>query len=186
MALKRIALAALALFAACAPAAQPPRDVVEAYFRTLGRDPVRTLRLVTPAFHEQHGVHVVTSAEAKRIQRESPASHAAAESIAIDRLELGWLIIQVRPRFAERLAEMQRTLLSEETLGDTSRIAVQLVPPAGRPFEQDFSLLQGRDGRWRIDSISQRDVDATNGFEAFIAHPTDAARRRLEASLRQH
>lgn len=180
------AAAALVLWiTACAPAPESPRDVVDAYFRAMGRDPIRTLPLVTPAFHAQHGVHVVTSAEAKRAYRHGDTTPVPTDPLAIDRLELGWLMIQVRPRFAARLGELERTLLADETAGDTARVAVRLAPREGAPFEQHFTLLRNAAGSWRIDSVEQRGVDATNGFEAFIAHPTDAARRGLEASMRK-
>jgi hypothetical protein len=109
-----------------------------------------------------------------------------AGPVAIDHLELGWLMIQVRPAFARRLAALERTLLAEETNanGDIARVAVRLAPREGAPFEQEFTLVRNATGAWQIDAIAQRGVDATNGFEAFIAHPTAAARRRLEASLR--
>lgn len=184
--MRRLASAAFLLLAiACAPAPETPRGVVDAYFRAMGRDPLRTLALVTPAFHEQHGLHVVTSTEAKRSSQEGDTTPLPTDSLAIDRLELGWLILQVRPRFAERLAELDRSVLAEAITGDTARVAVRLAPRAGAPFEQDFSLVRDAAGIWRIDSVEQRGVDATNGFEALIAHPTDAARRTLEASMRR-
>lgn len=179
------ALVLAAAACACAPTPATPRDVVDAYFRAMGRDPIRTLPLVTPTFHAQHGVHVVTSAEAKRAYRHGDKTPVPTDPLAIDRLELGWLMIQVRPRFAARLAELERTTLAEETAGDASRVAVRLAPREGAPFEQHFALVRDAAGGWRIDSVEQRGVDATNGFEAFIAHPTDAARRSLEASMRK-
>lgn len=158
---------------------------MEAYFRAMGRDPIRTLPLVTPAFHAQHGVHVVTSAEARRSYQHGDTTPVPTDSLAIDRLELGWLMIQVRPRFARSVAEFGRTISAEETSGDVARVTTRIAPREGSAFEQDFSLVRGADGTWRIDAIEQRGVDATNGLAAFVAHPTDAARRTLEASLRR-
>jgi hypothetical protein len=185
VAVKRRVLGVLAIVAiACAPAPGTPREIVDAYFASMGRDPLRTLPLVTPAFHAQHGVGVVTNAEAVRAYREGDTTPVPAGPVAIDHLELGWLMIQVRPAFARRLAALERTLLAEETSSDTARVAVRLAPREGAPFEQEFTLVRNATGTWQIDAIAQRGVDATNGFEAFIAHPTDAARRRLEAALR--
>jgi hypothetical protein len=186
VAVRRFAIAVLTLVVgACAPVPETPRDVVDAYFRAMGRDPLRTLPLLTPAFHARHGVHVVTNAEAMRAYRQGDTTPVPTEPLAIDRLELGWLMIQVRPAFARRLAALERTLLADETSGDTARISVRLVPQEGAAFEQEFALVRDPSGAWRIDSVEQHGVDAINGFEAFIAHPTDAARRRLEASMRK-
>lgn len=183
--MKRFAVVLALAVAACAPAPETPREVVDAYFRAMGRDPLRTLPLVTPAFHVRHGVHVVTSAEAMRARHQGDTTPAPADPLAIDRLELGWLMIQARPAFAERLGELKRTPVSDETTGDAARVVVRLAPRAGAPFEQDFALVRDAGGTWRIDAVEQRGVDATNGFEALIAHPTDAARRALEASIRK-
>ena len=50
-------MAAALLLVGCGAAPGSPRDAVDAYFQALARDPLRTLPLLTPAFHRQHGVH---------------------------------------------------------------------------------------------------------------------------------
>lgn len=185
MVVRRLGIAFVLLAAGCSGSSQTPGEVVEAYFRAMGRDPIRTLPLVTPAFHVRHGVHVVTSAEAKQSHGHDDTTPLATDSLAVDRLELGWLMIQVRPGFARNIAELGVVTRTVETTGDTTRVATRIAPREGSPFEQDFSLVRDARGTWRIDAIEQRGVDATNGFAAFVAHPTDAARRALEASLRK-
>jgi hypothetical protein len=182
----RAAALLLALLAtACARGAESPRQVVDAYFTALGHDPLRSLALVTREFHGRHALHAVTTSEARRVLRGHEPAAIDAEALAMDRLELGWLMVQARPAFVKTAGDNTRSIVAEETTGDTARVTTRIAPREGSVFEQEFSLVRGADGTWRIDAIEQRGVDATNGVAAFVAHPTDAARRALEASLRK-
>jgi hypothetical protein len=181
-----VALAAALLLAGCARAPASPRDAVDAYFRALARDPLRTLPLLTPGFHRQHGVHAVTTAEAQRAFGVEPAApSASAAEVALDRLELGWLMVQSRGAFAKTLAGLGVEPLREERDGATAQVVVRVTPPRGGPFEQTFHLAEDERGGWRIDGVEQAGVGADNLSAAFVAHPTEAVRRRIESSLRR-
>src|SRR5690606_4501880 len=79
-----------------APEAASPAAVVDAYFRFLGRDPMRTLPLLADAFHRRHGLGVVTAGGAAAA---APAPPPAPAAVSLDRLQLGWLAVQGRDAF---------------------------------------------------------------------------------------
>jgi len=178
----RAALAALALAAmlACSGAPRTPADVALAYFRFLGRDPIRTLPLVTGAFHGQHGLHVVSASEARAL-REMPRpgeSAAAAGDWSLDRLQLAWLEVQSRDGFRAVRDGFEVTLLDASERGERASVRVRVQPRRGAAFEQRFELV--RDGTWRIDSVEESGVAPDNELAAFVAHPTESERQRLE------
>lgn len=163
--------------AACAEPASPP-EVVAAYFRCLGRDPIRALPLLTPAFHEQHGLHAVTGEEARAGGRSESLPPAR---FAIDRFELGWLAVQSREGFRALRDQLVVTPIHDEVQGDRARVAVRVQAGARPPFEQSFALArEGPGAPWRIDSIEQSGVGPESALAAFVAHPTEAERQRLE------
>jgi hypothetical protein len=178
----RACVAVALVLAACSGAPDSPRAVVDEYFRTLAHDPLRTLPLLSPAFHRQHGVHVVTTDEA-RLRRGEAGDELLLERIALDRFELGWLMIQSRETFATALAALVIEPLGDESNGATARVTVRATPGHGQPFEQIFTLARDARGVWHIEGIEQRGVEPGNALAAFVAHPTEAARVRLEASL---
>jgi hypothetical protein len=181
-----VALLLLAPALAACGDARPatPGAVVEAYFRAVGRDPLRTLPLLSTAFHEAHGLRVVTTAEAlATAPHGAPAAPADPEErvpLAVDRLQLGWLAVQSRPVFAARLATLSVEPLREEAAEATAAVAVRVSPPGAPLFEQHFSLSRGPGGAWRIEGAWQTGVVDGNRLDAFVAHPNEAARRQLE------
>ena len=186
---RRALVLALVALAACSdPAPTTPAEVVDAYFRHVGRDPIRTLPLLSPAFHAQHGLHVVTTAEARARQRRvllpdvpaSPDAAAARVPLAPDRLQLGWLALQRRPTFAARFESLRVEPIGEEVGAGVARVAVRVVPRGAPAFEQIFALSRGDDRAWRIDGVAQRGLVDANRLDAYVAHPTEAARRALE------
>jgi len=175
-----LALAALAATLACSEAPRTPADVALAYFRFLGRDPIRTLPLVTGAFHVQHGLHAVSASEARAL-RELPRPGeraAAAGDWSLDRLQLAWLEVQSRDGFRALRERLEVTLLDVSERGERASVRVRVQPRRGAAFEQRFELV--RDGTWRIDSVEQSDVARDNELAAFVAHPTESERLRLE------
>ena len=176
----RLALGLALAAAACAPE-RSPVEVVEAYFRFLGRDPIRTLPLLTDAFHEQHGLHTVTGKEAHGVRAEP----GRADRLAVDRCELGWLRIQSRGAFRALRDRLIVTPIHDEVQGDRARVAVRVQVDQELPFEQSFSLVREAPGRpWRIESVAQNGVAPEAALAAFVAHPTESERQRLERGSR--
>jgi len=182
-------LGVLAL-AACGPREHEPGAVVEAYFRSLALDPLRTLPLLTPAFHRRHALRVVTQAEAQAwVSRRESASRAdsqpAAPELSTDRHQLAWLSIQGRPEFARLARESARSVLDVRESGDHADVITRIEPRNEPPFEQRFRLVRDTtEGAWRIDGIEQSGVVGANAAAAFVAYPNESARRALEALAR--
>ena len=180
-ALRVISSLALAAALACSAPPPSPSDVALAYFRDLGRDPIRTLPLLTRAFHAQHGLHVVSAAEARAL-REGPESAVPPEGgddWSLDRRVLGWLEVQSRDGFRVLRDRLQVSLVDASASGDRAVVTLRVQPGRGSAFEQRFELARDG-GRWRIDGVEQRGVGSDNAVAAFVAHPTEAERRRLE------
>lgn len=162
---------------ACGAPAEAPRDVALAYFRCLGADPIRTLALVTPAFHERHGLRVATAADARAAAGDRAATEPAA-ALSIDRHQLGWLAIQSRPELATLVRGLDVVVEEAREDGDSATVRVRVTPREAPPFEQRFALVRGG-ATWRIDAIEQRGVAAASATAAFAAWPNEAARRAL-------
>jgi hypothetical protein len=181
--LTRAALAVgwLAAALACSAAPRAPADVAFAYFQFLGRDPIRTLPLLTPSFHAQHGLHVVSAAEARAPRGLGERPSDVAESggdWSLERRQLGWLEVQSREGFRALRDRFQLTLVDAFESGERAFVTLRVQPGRGAAFEQRFTLA--RDAAWRIDAIEQSGIVADNAFAAFVAHPTEAERQRLE------
>jgi hypothetical protein len=181
-ALRRGAIALTLAWLGCgAPQARTPAATVDAYFAALAHDPIRTLPLLTPAFHQQHGIGVVTAAEAQRLAHREPlpAPDPDAEA-SIDRLQLGWLAVQSRDAFRTL---RDRLVVTPGTVAETGASAVVVVhveADGAAPFDQRFELVRSAaDGSWRIDAVEQRGVVAENRAAAFVAHPNEITRREL-------
>jgi hypothetical protein len=186
---------ALLLYAACAaaltwwgwwrpgppPAAPPPparaaagtpEAVVEAYFRALGRDPLRTLPLLTEAAHRRHGLRLADTAAA-----EEPVGDTAT----VERHQVAWLSLQKRASFralATRLAVTPGGPTVQE--GDRVWVSVGVEAPAAPSLVQRFALVRRDPGApWRIDQVTQEGVVPANGAAAFAAWPHEALRARL-------
>jgi hypothetical protein len=175
----RCAALFLLIATACGAPAAPPSDVVRTYFRSLGRDPMRTLPLVTDAFHRRHALRVVTSAEAQAAADRAPDT--APNALALDRHQLGWLAIQSRPELARLLAAETTRIGDAHESGDTASVDVEVAPRDAPAFAQRFALVRGAGGAWRIDAIEQSGVVPANAASAFAAYPNEAARRALAA-----
>ncbi len=164
-----------------APRSATPAATVDAYFRDLGRDPIRTLPLLTTGFHEQHGLGVVTAAEAQRLAHgvaSNPAGASAAASV--DRLQLGWLAVQSRTEFRAVRDRLRVTPSSVTEDGAGAVVVVHVQPNGTAGFDQRFELSRSASsGAWRIETVEQEGVVAESRAAAFVAHPNEIARRRL-------
>lgn len=181
-----LALVALAL--ACGGRAGDPRAVVEQYFRCLGRDPIRTLPLLAPSFHEEHALHVVTTAEARRNLAGAALPERVPEdadtTLALDRLELGWLGVQMRTELRDLAARLVVTPIDAGVHGDEATVDVRIQGPEGPPFAQRFTLAREAPGAaWRITGVAQRDLVPANLTAAFVAFPNERLRARLQRAL---
>jgi hypothetical protein len=176
----RAAIAAIVVVTlGCGAPAPAPGDVVARYFASLGRDPIRSLPLTTDAFHREHGLGIVTTSEARAWRGGEPI--AVAPSVRVDRAQVAWLAIQNRAEFARLVRELVVAPEDARVDGDLATVAVAVAPPQGPSFVQTFRLTRA-DPRsaWRIDAIEQSGVARDNELFAFVAHPTEPARRALE------
>lgn len=156
-------LAATLLGVGCASGAAPtPTDVVGAYFRGIGRNPMATLPITTDAFHERHGLQL-----------------AARSGAGADEGRAAWLGIQSRPELMAEARELRTQVVSATQVGDTATVRMQVETRGDVAFEQRFALVRGADGGWRIDSIEQIGVAGDDAVPAFVAYPNETARRAL-------
>jgi hypothetical protein len=164
-----------------APGARTPAATVDGYFRDLARDPIRTLPLLTTGFHEQHGLGVVTAAEAQRpAPRDAASAAGAAGPASVDRLQLGWLAVQSRDSFRALRDRLSVTPLTVTEDGASAVVVVRVQPSGAAAFDQLFALSRSAaDGAWRIESVEQQRVTAESLPAAFVAHPSEATRREL-------
>jgi hypothetical protein len=193
----RLVALLLAAWIGCARDGASPAETVDRYFGFLARDPIRTLPLLTPEFHVRHGLHVGTTAEARRYQRGErgvPSASArdgepagdAAKADAEDRHALAWLGVQMREPFRALRDRISVVPIDIQEHGDGVSVTVRVQGGAKPPFEQRFDLVRAAAGRpWRIDRIEQRGVADDALAVAFVAHPTEATRISLERVLRR-
>jgi hypothetical protein len=94
--------------------------------------------------------------------------------------------VQTREPFRALAAELDVSPARVEGRGDTAAATVEVRPRTGPPFEQRFALARARpEGPWLIVGVEQRGVVDGNRAAAFVAHPSEATRLRLEATLRR-
>ncbi|MEE9606557.1 MAG: hypothetical protein V3U03_02375 [Myxococcota bacterium] len=190
-----LGLALAGLTAACGPPARSPSETVDRYFRWLGRDPIRTLELVSPAFHASHSLRLVTPREMERWRAGEPLAPEAEDSAeraparasdGLARARLAWLVTQRSGAFGAAASRLALRGVVAEERGDRARVRARVQPERSSAFTQHFRLSRtGPDGIWRIDAIEQEGVSAENRAAAFAAYPNEATRVRLERSLRR-
>lgn len=167
-----------------------PGEVVQRYFASLGRDPIRAASLVTGSFQIRHGLRHATGAQVRswtRRLRDGTSASPAAPSGQAARTraegEILWLATQIKEGYAERAARLIVTPLSSREGSAEAEIAVRIASPGAPAFVQRFFLVRASNGGWQIDRIDQEGVMDASLADAFVASPTDATRRRLAAVL---
>jgi hypothetical protein len=157
----------LAAIAGCSAAPEAPPDVVALYFRSLGRDPVRSAALVTPEFHARHGL---------RIQSAWTNTASAEQPFRLSGAELAWLGVQRRPEYfayAPQLSASVTEVRNEDA--QHAVVAARVAGPGAAPFTQRFFLVRPEPGAaWQIDRIEQDDVAPAARIAAFVASPSRA------------
>jgi hypothetical protein len=163
---------ALLAVVGCGAAPDAPQDVVALYFRSLGRDPVRSAALVTPAFHASHGL---------RIKSAWTDGASEAQPFRLSGAELAWMGVQRRPEFfayAPRLSVRVTEVRNDDA--EHAVVTTSVAGPGAPPFAQRFFLLRSGPGDpWRIDRIEQQELVAANKIAAFVANPSRADGRAM-------
>jgi len=176
-ALVSLACIAVAAAAGCGGTSDAPQDVVALYFRSLGRDPVRSAALVTGAFHERHGL---------RIQSAWTAAASAGQPFRRSGAELAWLGVQRRPEY--RAYAPQLSAIVTEVRNEDAQHAVvtaRVAGPGAPPFTQRFFLVRVRPGGpWQIDRIEQEELVPANEIAAFVANPSRVEDRAVPPDRR--
>ena len=190
---RRLALLAAAAFLlACRPAAETPTQTVQLYFRWMGRDPGRTLLILSPDFHLRHelpgfwlgdsmarvtGQRTPVRPDLQDLESKQPAR---SEVETLDARRIGWLTVQQSPTLQRLAPLLAITILDESQTGDRAQVLVRVDPPRGVSFRQRFLLLRDRpQSPWQIDAIEQLGVgEPWNRLAAFAAYPHNPAARR--------
>jgi len=166
----RALLLVLVAIAGCGGVPDAPQDVVALYFRSLGRDPVRSAALVTPEFHARHGL---------RIQSAWTDTASAEQPFRLSSAELAWLGVQRRPEYFAYAPQLQVSVGGVQSDDALHAVVTTRVAGPGAPaFTQRFFLLRAAPGAdWAIDRIDQQDLVPANRTAAFVASPSRAEGR---------
>jgi hypothetical protein len=163
--------------------------MVERYFRWIGRDPARTLELLSPEFHLAHGLRVAALEGFLWGGWGFPAAGAASVPAApveetremrVEGAQLAWLMVQ-RARFLRRIAPtFQIELVEQAEDAANAFIVVRVRSKRFAPFVQRFDLARpDPQDPWRITAIEQRAIDAANAPAAMAAYPSLANLQRI-------
>ncbi len=181
MGLRLAALLGLALLA-CGGPAREPEEVVELYLRCLGRDPVRSLDLLEPAFHAAHGLRFEEVGERPfapaEARRATPSGDAGLE---LERARFGWLSVLSRRIFALQSPRLQRETRLERVRGDRAWVSVRVRDPVAPALTARFALRRGGDARWRIEAVELGEVAPAQLVAAFLTAPNVDLFRRMQA-----
>jgi len=162
-----------------------PSEIVQTYFRALGRDPARSLPLLSPAFHRHHGLRMArfegwlwgwgpASAEAPG------AGARAAGPATVEGAAFAWLYVQTHPSFPKLAATLRWSELDSTASELRAQVRVRVQGRGGASFVQRFELARRTPvSSWQIDRIDQIDVPPAARTLAFVAFPHDAQLDRL-------
>jgi hypothetical protein len=171
------ATALLAGLLACAGAERTPAQTVERYLDALAADPVRSLELLTPAFHTRHGLRFEEVADrpfaAPAARRPTPSGDASLE---LERARLGWLTVLTKRIFALQSPRFRRRVVSEEIRGDAAQVEL-VVEPSG--LHARFALRREAGEPWRIDAVVLPPVSDAQLVAAFLIAPNAELHRRI-------
>jgi hypothetical protein len=155
---------------ACGQAPDSPGETVKRYFACLGRDPVRSLELLSPAFHASHGLRLGAAVD----------QAAARDPLAAARV--AWLSVQRAGAFQEGARHLAAEIVKVSEEAAAAEVVTRVLPARGTAFVQRFQLSRP-DGRWRVDAVAQEQVGPQSRLAAFVAHPTETGRRELAEVL---
>lgn len=184
------------LTVACGGAGEPtPYETIDRYFRSLARDPIRSLEILTPEFHRGHGLRfelVRDDPVIDALVEITPGSRAWGDTAlgAIDpelerqRAMLGWLTALTKRAFALR-GPIATSRISERSEGDRAEAVVRAELDGAAPFDVHFSLVRDPGGAWRIDAIEIPDEARLHAAAVFLVAPTAARAAALDAWLKE-
>jgi len=167
-----VACVLLCAVAGCSRTSGAPEDVVALYFRSLGRDPIRSAALVTQSFHAHHGL---------RIQSTWTDVPTAQEPFRLSSAELAWLGVQRLGEYAAYATQLTARVTSVQRDDDLhATVTTRVAAPRAPPFTQRFFVVRTQPGApWRIDRIAQEDLVPANRIAAFVASPSRDESRGL-------
>jgi len=179
-----VAIAVLAALLACGRRETTPPELVERYFACLGRDPIRGLALLSPAFHDGHGLRLGSHVAHPAQGPASQALHGEGPPPSLDEERLAWLAVQRSAAFRGLARRLTAQILDVHRSGPLAEVRVRVSLPRGPAFVQRFRLSRvASSAGWRIDAVSQEGVLEGSRLAAFVAHPTEARRRRLAREI---
>lgn len=175
---RTLAFVALALSLACDRPNRDPKATVERYFAWIADDPSRTLDLLAPSFHPQHGLRVDalegafwgggrTTADPARFSLLS-----SGDREAVDRGRLAWLFVLRHAVYRSAARRLEATWVggrsSDREAFVTVRVREQGVPALLQRFHLD---RPDAESPWRVLAIEQVRVTPGNASTAFVAFP---------------
>jgi hypothetical protein len=189
----RTAALGLALLClACGSRSHTPGETVGLYLRWLAQDPIRTLPLLSPGFHAEHGLEFEDFREppagsellarSTRVRIAPPAREGPVdEGLALARARLGWLTALSRPVFRETVPQLSIVYEDEQIQEDRARVGIRVEQESRIPFAVTFHLSREQAGTaWRIDGIEVQERPRRL-LAAFLIAPTAERWRRIQA-----
>lgn len=176
----------------CADTPPTPERVVLRYFDTIGRDPMRTLNLLSPAYHESHGLEVAAlegwswGNQVLDLPEALPNPDLAPldATRGPDSAQLAWVMVQLERHFRRLVHQVKQSIVHEVVVGNRATVEVAVLPPAGLRFTQRFRLSRrNASAPWRIDSIDQEGVVPREIYVAFAMSPREETRQKVIARL---
>ncbi len=182
-----------ALAAGCGGAPEEPRRTVERYFASLGRDPIRSVPLMSDTFMERHGMHMterdLAFAWLKKNRMNAPGtgptlSQEGEAPYTVHDARMAWLALQRRQIFQTVAAGLLVEYLGVAQDGDRAIVTTRVYGEKSPPFVERLTLSRvSPSAPWRIDDIEQDGVVEANEMTAFVANPCEALRRQLWARV---
>lgn len=172
----------------CDSPPRTPAAVVTRYFDTIGRDPMRTMLLLSPAYHETHGLNVEALEDWSwgyswvNVPEAAPNPGLAPLDTErdLDTSKLAWLMVQLEQNFRRVAVQARHSIIHELTVRNRARVEVQIRPPAGLKFTQSFRLSRADErSPWLIDAIEQEGVVMREAYVAFTLNPNEEMRQNI-------
>lgn len=182
----RRALCGLALLAVCC-AGDPstPGETVLLYARSLASDPLRTLELLTPAFHRAHGLRFHEVADRPFDPPDASEMAVGDADLELERARLGWLTVLTKRVFAIHGPRFTRRVRGEVIDGDRARVVLE-SRSAGLRFDATFRLVRRSPADpWQIDSITLPELSRGMLMPGYLLAPNAELHRKIVAARQQ-